>query len=59
MLPVLFTVAGTPKPPINSTTGLAGNVKTLYLDLYRLLSRILFFLVVNMLEELDSNHKAV
>lgn len=35
-------MARTPKPPINYTTGLAGNVKTLYLDLYRLLSLFLF-----------------
>lgn len=38
----LFTVARTPKPPINYTTGLAGNVKTLYLDLCWLLSVLLF-----------------
>lgn len=31
-------MARTLKPPINYTTGLAGNVKTLYLDLYRPLS---------------------
>lgn len=31
-------MARTLKPPINYTTGLAGNVKTLYLDLFGLLS---------------------
>lgn len=38
-------MARTLKPPINYTTGLAGNVKTLYLDLYRPLSLFLFFKV--------------
>lgn len=51
-------MARTPKPPINYTTGLAGNVKTLYLDLYRLLSLFLF-LSANVLEELEEKHKAV
>lgn len=38
-------MARTLKPPINYTTGLAGNVKTLYLDLYRPLSLFLFLWV--------------